>query len=211
MDFDASEAIGTAGRESPGLTSLRSCAALSQSGATATVILHNSDSLLVASVGDSRAVLAGEFLLSTSAHEVETSALDGTSVALTTDHNPADPAERFGCPPKDVMCCVDGSHRGQRRHGIGDAREADGMMAPSGFCLPGGAERGSMRQGTSLPAGLASLLAPHLISSPLLPSPASQPSAGAFGDYLAKQAGVIAEPDLKCVKIGKNKVEQMQL
>ena len=37
-------------------------AALSQSGATATIVLQDADSLLVASVGDSRAILAGEHL-----------------------------------------------------------------------------------------------------------------------------------------------------
>lgn len=37
-------------------------AALSQSGATATMVLQDADSLLVASVGDSRAILAGEHL-----------------------------------------------------------------------------------------------------------------------------------------------------
>ncbi|EKX39872.1 hypothetical protein GUITHDRAFT_143246 [Guillardia theta CCMP2712] len=134
IDYDASEAFGAT--------------ALSQSGATATIVLQDADSLLVASVGDSRAILA---------------ALDGTSISLTTDHNPADPTER-------------------------NRIEASGGMVSVFPGEPSVEESGKGRvflQGQSYP-GLA--------------------TSRAFGDYLAKQAGVTAEPDLKCVKIGKNKV-----
>mmetsp|Transcript_20252 Transcript_20252/g.48933 ORF Transcript_20252/g.48933 Transcript_20252/m.48933 type:complete len:380 (+) Transcript_20252:31-1170(+) len=76
-DFAVSEAFTVA---DGWVSQVLGAAAIEQSGATGTVVLQKGTSLLVASVGDSRAVLG--------------SAAKGATMVLTTDHNPASPIEK---------------------------------------------------------------------------------------------------------------------